>query len=44
MFTNPDRGPLTRAYFMPESEDQARSAIDATLGAPAESSRNAKHI
>lgn len=32
------------AHLMPESEDRARSAIDATLGAPAESSRNAKHI
>lgn len=33
----------TYAHLMPESEDRARSAIDATLGAPAESSRNAKH-
>jgi integrase len=32
----------TYAHLMPESEDRARAAIDAALGAPAESSRNAK--
>ncbi len=31
----------TYAHLMPESEDRARAAIDAALGAPAESSRNA---
>jgi integrase len=31
----------TYAHLMPESEDQARAAIDAALGSPAESSRNA---
>ena len=34
----------TYAHLMPESEDRARAAIDASLGAPAESSRNAKRI
>jgi len=33
---------LTSADLMPESEDRARAAIDAALGNPAESSRNAK--
>ena len=33
----------TYAHLMPESEDRARAAIDAALGAPAESSRNADH-
>ncbi len=32
------------AHLMPESEDRARVAIDAALGAPAESLRNAKRI
>jgi len=32
----------TYAHLMPESEDRARAVIDATLGNPAESSRNAK--
>jgi len=34
----------TYAHLMPESEDRARAAIDAALGAPAESSRNANRI
>ena len=34
----------TYAHLMPESEDRARAAIDAALGAPAESSRNAKRL
>ncbi len=32
----------TYAHLMPESEDRARAVIDAALGNPAESSRNAK--
>jgi integrase len=32
----------TYVHLMPESEDRARAAIDAVLGAPAESSRNAE--
>lgn len=31
----------TYAHLMPQSEDRARAAIDAALGSPAESSRNA---
>jgi integrase len=31
----------TYAHLMPESENRARSVVDASLGAPAESSRNA---
>ncbi len=34
----------TYAHLMPESEDRARAAIDAALGAPAESTRNANRI
>lgn len=34
----------TYAHLMPESEDRARAAIDAVLGAPAESSRNAMTV
>ncbi|MEX1133935.1 MAG: site-specific integrase [Acidimicrobiia bacterium] len=34
----------TYAHLMPESEDRARAAIDAALGAPAEFSRNARGI
>jgi integrase len=34
----------TYAHLMPESEDRARAAIDAALGAPAESSRNAQRL
>jgi hypothetical protein len=34
----------TYAHLMPESEDRARTAIDATLGAPAESTRNADRL
>jgi integrase len=34
----------TYAHLMPESEDRARAAIDAALGAPAESTRNAGEI
>ncbi|MGH8942016.1 MAG: site-specific integrase, partial [Acidimicrobiia bacterium] len=34
----------TYAHLMPESEDRARAAIDETLGAPAEYSRNAAQL
>lgn len=34
----------TYAHLMPESEDRARAAIDAVLGAPAESTRNAEQL
>ncbi len=34
----------TYAHLMPESEDRARAAIDAVLGARAESTRNAEQL
>lgn len=35
---------VTYAHLMPESEDRARAAIDAALGAPAESTRSANRL